>query len=476
MELITFPSDRFTSWYILLARLLVPLCGGFLIGPLLNGWKRLKPFMAWMRADPVRFRIWLLCIWWPMCNVRRLVLALAPGTPSCLHVSLAKPHSRPVARLLRTHPPRPQGAGRMRICVVSDTHGLHEMFTRRIPPCDLLIHCGDIMTEDRGASAVDGGAGATRRLEEIGRWLAQLPCSAAVLIGGNHDAILEHLGAPAVRAALRRGAKRAEPTRVSGQGQGQAEGQVEVVYLSDESITVQGLRIWGTPLNGCNSAASQNRAFQPACGAGADDPKMRSAAAIPPGGIDVLVSHGPPSGILDGGVGVGLLRELSERERPLLHVFGHQHLAYGVAFEPCLGTTFANAAGCDGFFAPIHPPILIDLCSGEPRREGDLPADLHDAHHANGNGAQRANGNGDGNGAQHGQQNGNGGLRQRAPQSQHRARASEACARELGSDAACEPAETEGFQFYATAAATLLRSPWTLEMQRTPFGELTTTL
>lgn len=37
----------------------------------------------------------------------------------------------------------PKRSGTARVALVSDTHGRHS--TLRVPPCDVLCHCGDIM-------------------------------------------------------------------------------------------------------------------------------------------------------------------------------------------------------------------------------------------------------------------------------------------------------------------------------------------
>jgi predicted phosphodiesterase len=406
---VLYPADRFVGWSTIAERIAVSLSGGLLLAPFINRLECLRAFYAWLRAHPVRFRLWLLFGWWPMCNVRRLLLALARGRPACLHVSLAR-HGAPTVRLSREVPARP--ADRTRLVVVSDTHGLHGLLT--IPPCDVLVHCGDLMCEDRGIRARDGGAAALARLRSIGEWLGAQPCADAVVIGGNHDAILEDLGAAAVQAALSAGAARA-PTHT--------RAPARVRYLCDEAAEVRALRLWATPLNAANSAASQNTAFQPPYGTPDDGAhaKVRAALAVPAGSrVAVLVSHGPPRGALCGGVGLESLRALVARERPRLHLFGHQHLAYGVAYEPRLGTTFVNAASCDGFFSPLHPPVVIDLDARE--------------------GAQ---------GCREGREG----------------------ERVGGEDGAVDGSEGGlGFQLSATTATWLNHSPWTLGLRREPFS------
>ena len=53
-----------------------------------------------------------------------------------------------------------------------------------------------------------------------------------------------------------------------------------------------------------------------------------------PDGVDVVMTHGPPKGILDlcpqGNVGCGNLRRALHRVKPKMHCFGHIHEGYGI--------------------------------------------------------------------------------------------------------------------------------------------------
>lgn len=71
----------------------------------------------------------------------------------------------------------------------------------------------------------------------------------------------------------------------------------------------------------------------------------RLKASISGEGVDVLLSHHPPKGILDSpfrGLHAGLkdMLDLVERLRPRLHVFGHIHEARGYVTRH--GTTYIN--------------------------------------------------------------------------------------------------------------------------------------
>lgn len=206
----------------------------------------------------------------------------------------------------------------MRIVCLSDTHGLHDRLT--IPDGDLLLHAGDAT-----------GHGNPAEWESFARWLAALPHRHKVAIAGNHDFCCERHPA-ASRAAMR-----------------------GVHYLQDELVEIEGLRIWGSPWQ----PWFYDWAFNLQRGR-----EIAAKWALIPDGIDILVTHGPPMGILDrtaNGDDVGcedLRRELG-RVRPRLHVFGHIHEAYGERVEN--GCRFVNASNCTLRYEPRQPPIVVDL-------------------------------------------------------------------------------------------------------------------
>ena len=86
-----------------------------------------------------------------------------------------------------------------------------------------------------------------------------------------------------------------------------------------------------------------------------------------PDEVDVIVSHGPPKGILDEtvdfqNVGCPYLRKvLDERKYKNLKavVFGHIHHSYGD--RELDGVKFVNASICTENYDPINIPILIDI-------------------------------------------------------------------------------------------------------------------
>jgi predicted phosphohydrolase len=206
----------------------------------------------------------------------------------------------------------------MRIVCLSDTHDLHDQL--QVPDGDLLLHAGDATM--RGSEA---------QIRAFDRWLATLPHRHKVVIAGNHDWAFERTPA-AARSWLR-----------------------AATYLEDSEVTVDGVRIWGSPWQPWFYDWAFNLERGPAIAAKWDRI---------PAGIDVLVTHGPPAGILDrtdqgDAVGCADLLAAVRRVRPKLHVFGHIHEAYGTLEQD--GVRFVNASNCSVRYRPVQPPIVVDL-------------------------------------------------------------------------------------------------------------------
>ncbi len=172
----------------------------------------------------------------------------------------------------------------MRLVALADTHSYHAALT--VPDGDVLVHAGD-MTR----------LGTFDELEAVGAFLAAQPHRHKLVVAGNHDWGLARTPAQA-RALL--GA---------------------VTYLFDSGVTIEGLRVWGSP-------------WQPTFFDWAFNlPRGRALAerwALIPEATDILITHGPPRGFGDrcaDGRREGcddLLARIRE-VRPGLHLFGHIH-------------------------------------------------------------------------------------------------------------------------------------------------------
>ena len=100
------------------------------------------------------------------------------------------------------------------------------------------------------------------------------------------------------------------------------EGVENIHYLEHESIELFGYKIFGTPY----IPPLTEWAFM------LKGPERLAKWQQIPDTIDLLVTHTPPKGIMDGGHAgcEHLLNELP-RINPLYHIFGHVHESYGRA-------------------------------------------------------------------------------------------------------------------------------------------------
>lgn len=177
----------------------------------------------------------------------------------------------------------------MRIVCLSDTHNLHRSITAPLQG-DLLVHAGDFsfFFEDLPA------------IRDFNAWLGELRFRHRVIVPGNHERIMYER--PELRGLI-----------------------TNARLLINEGVTIEGVRLWGSPVT------SDDAAF------GCTTPEERRALyATIPADTDILITHGPPHGILDvefrgGGVHRGCPELLAavQRIKPQFHIFGHVHASRG---------------------------------------------------------------------------------------------------------------------------------------------------
>jgi Icc-related predicted phosphoesterase len=129
------------------------------------------------------------------------------------------------------------------------------------------------------------------------------------------------------------------------------------VYLEDSGVEVEGLKFWGSPVQ----PPFNNWAFNVQRGA----PIRRHWDKIPMG-TDVLVTHGPPFGMLDQSrpmtdhLGCEELAEVVEKVAPRLHLFGHIHGGHG-RLRGSNGCEFVNGSVLNEHYMLVYEPRIVDL-------------------------------------------------------------------------------------------------------------------
>lgn len=208
----------------------------------------------------------------------------------------------------------------IKVVCISDTHGTHPP----IPPGDILVHAGDLTQW-----------GTFLEIQEQLDWLDAQSHKHKVVIAGNHDLLLDpefrtkhpdrwHQALGAVRGTQFE-ETRAEPRNEKDLQWG------GIIYLQNTSTTLtfahhgdvpaRTITVYGSPLTPQHGIS----AFQ--------YPKDEDVwTSTLPANTDILITHGPPWGHLDGikKAGCPLLAREVARVRPRLVVFGHIHVGYGV--------------------------------------------------------------------------------------------------------------------------------------------------
>ncbi|MDM7921771.1 MAG: metallophosphatase domain-containing protein [Pyrinomonadaceae bacterium] len=214
----------------------------------------------------------------------------------------------------------------MRVVCISDTHNCSEQVS--VPDGDLLIHSGD--------ATINGTHDEISRFAE---WFTSLPHRNKIFVAGNHDWLFERDN-EAARLMLGN----------------------SVIYLQDSSAVVEGMKVYGSPWQ----PRFYDWAFNLSRG-----PALAEKWSMVPDDVEILVTHGPPNGILDEvprvwgieNTGCEELRkrvdEIVGRGSLKLHVFGHIHCGYGV--KRIGEVTFVNASTCDEGYEPTQHPIVIDI-------------------------------------------------------------------------------------------------------------------
>jgi Icc-related predicted phosphoesterase len=206
----------------------------------------------------------------------------------------------------------------MKIICISDTHNHYHALDGKLPAGDILIHAGDLVRH-----------GTVDEIQQFVDWYSQLPHRYKIFVGGNHDGALEH-------------------------SREQIKIPANLIYLENELIEIEGLRIWGSPVS------PPYRSF----GFMWEEPRRYATYQKIPPNCDIIINHSPPFGILDQveegqHVGCQILAQRLCELKPKLVICGHIHEGYGQLELD--GTTYVNASIMTRRYQATNLPICIEI-------------------------------------------------------------------------------------------------------------------
>ena len=237
----------------------------------------------------------------------------------------------------------------MKITCVSDVHGRYEFGW---PRADVLVLAGDVLPNFSGNKRGDTRT-QQKYFESTFLPLVDKLKSAVyediIIIPGNHDTLFAY-----------------ETLEVK-----EAFDELGIHFLVNRHVEVQGKLFWGSPWTPWFHG--DRWVFN------LPDPKKvgldvaAATAAKMYGDIrsetDVIITHGPPKGILDyvpscdKYAGCPELLEAIERIKPALSIFGHIHEGAGIQMgaEKAPNTTFINASICTATYKATNPVQIVEL-------------------------------------------------------------------------------------------------------------------
>lgn len=208
----------------------------------------------------------------------------------------------------------------MKLTIISDTHNRHEDVI--LPKGEVLIHAGDFT-----------GRGTRAECVSFLKWFAKQNFKYKILIAGNHDFFFEKNEKEEIQEILPK----------------------NIHYLNNSSITIEGVNFYGSPI----TPFFHNWAFNRERGK-----EIKQYWDEISDNTDVLITHGPPFGILDKTVrgekvGCEELLLAVKRIKPKFHIFGHIHEDYGIVEKN--ETTFINASLLNERYYYVNDFVKVDI-------------------------------------------------------------------------------------------------------------------
>jgi len=212
----------------------------------------------------------------------------------------------------------------MKITFISDTHSKHKQIGLHLPGGDMIIHAGDLSS-----------MGHYHELENFFKWFSKVDYKYKIFISGNHDWGFER-----------------NPSNVKEI----LEDFPDIIYLQDNSVTIEGIKIYGSPW--------QPWFFNWAFNLPRDGEELKEKWNNIPEDTDILITHGPSYGKLDTTdrsdkhLGCKLLAERITEIKPKIHVFGHIHPGSGYVYDG--DTHFINASVLNDRYVYQYKPLTIE--------------------------------------------------------------------------------------------------------------------
>ncbi|MGD8305109.1 MAG: metallophosphoesterase [Ignavibacteria bacterium] len=212
----------------------------------------------------------------------------------------------------------------MKIDAISDLHG----YKPTLAGGDILIIAGDLTASD-----------VEREYDDFLSWLCNQDYAKKIIVAGNHDQFLQD-----------------NPDWF-------ADRDDSIEYLCDSGTEIEGLKIWGSPytpwFDGVNPLCS---AFMK------PDYELEQHWEKIPDDLDILITHGPPWGILDQTIGRSRVINCGSRsllhtiyhKDPKCHIFGHIH-EQGKKNLTFNDTIFLNCSIVNEQYEPVHDAWIMEI-------------------------------------------------------------------------------------------------------------------